>query len=196
MRIDSLRHLVVIDPTTACLVGKVTDYWINPTASRVAALLLRPPDVDQPQRVSSSLVARVGRHAVMLAHTRGPSTALMEPTPSNWLDRSHLQRLVVYTDTGERLGKVSQADIDPVTLEVNNYELALPFWRRWLPGRRRVEGDHIAWCGRDVLVMRTDEPVKLQPVGRESGELTEVPAGPQSHSATTASRNGSSALKV
>src|SRR6516225_3000610 len=98
MRIDSLRQLVVIDPTTACQVGKVSDYWINPAAGRIAALVLRPPDIDQPQQVSSVRVARVGRHAVMLTHTTGPSTELMDVIPSNWLDRGHLRRLVVYTD--------------------------------------------------------------------------------------------------
>ena len=42
MRIDSLRHLAVIDPDTACRTGTVTDYWLNPTEGRLAALALRP----------------------------------------------------------------------------------------------------------------------------------------------------------
>jgi sporulation protein YlmC with PRC-barrel domain len=66
MRLDSLRHLAVIDPDTACRSGTVVDYWVDPTIGRVAALSMRPVDIDQPQRIPSTRVARVGHDVVML----------------------------------------------------------------------------------------------------------------------------------
>jgi sporulation protein YlmC with PRC-barrel domain len=97
MRVDRLRNLAVIDPETACRVGIVTDYWIDAAAGRVAALAIRPVDVDLSQHVDTCRVARVGRDAV-------------------------------------------------------------------------------AWCGREVLVVRTDEPAKLRPAGREDGFAYEATA--------------------
>ena len=58
MRVDRLRNLAVIDPDTACRVGIVTDYWIDAAAGRVAALAIRPIDVDLSQRVDTCRVAR------------------------------------------------------------------------------------------------------------------------------------------
>jgi uncharacterized protein YrrD len=192
MRLDSLRHLAVIDPDTACSSGTVVDYWVDPTAGRVAALSMRPVDIDQPQRISCTRVARVGRDAVMLTRGSGRTSANPELIPENWLDRRHLSSLVVYTDTGERLGRVSAAHVDPRTLELQSYELAVPLWRAWFGGQRLVSGDRIAWCGRDVLVVRTDEPAKLRPVGREDGDYTaSMPEHTLGHAQPT-SRNGSS----
>jgi hypothetical protein len=73
----------------------------------------------------------------------------------------------VYTDTGKRLGRIDGAEVDH-TLRIQNFDLAPPLWRRfWL--RQRISASSVAWCGRDVLVVRTDEAVKLRPVGKEDG---------------------------
>ena len=172
MRVDRLRNLVVIDPDTACRVGIVTDYWIDAAAGRVAALAIRPVDVDFSQRVDTCRVARVGRDAVMLAPADSARTSGARPVPDHWLNRRHLTGLSVYTDTGNRLGRVAGADIDPTTLVVATYELGIPLWRRWLPGLKHIAADRVAWCGREVLVVRTDEPAKLRPAGREDGWVT------------------------
>jgi uncharacterized protein YrrD len=171
MRLDDLRNLVVIDPDTACLVGAVTGYWIDAAGGRVGAITIRPVDVDLPQRFSSDRVARVGTDAVMLTRANGAMAPVAAPVSDGWLDRHHMSSLVVYTDVGERLGRVAGAHIDAETLTIESYDLAVPLWRRWLPGRKSVTADCVAWCGRDVLVVRTDEPVKLRPVGREDGSL-------------------------
>ena len=190
MRIDRLHHLAVIDPESACRSGTVVDYWVNPTAGRVAALAVRPVDVDQLQRVSCARVARIGHDAVMLARENSASSSRVESIPENWLDRRHLTTLVVYTDTGDCLGTVAAAQIDPLTLDIQSYDLAVPFWRRWIRRQRSISGDRVAWCGRDVLVVRTDEPAKLRTVGHEDGDYsTPKPVRLPSH-ATSASRNG------
>ena len=176
MRVDRLRNLAVIDPDTACRVGIVTDYWIDAAAGRVAALAIRPVDVDLSQRVDACRVARVGHDAIMLKPAdgaRAPGARLM---PEQWLNRHFLTGLSVYTDTGDRLGRVAGAVIEPTTLAIETYELAIPLWRRWLPGRRRIAADRVAWCGREVLVVRTDEPVKLRPAGHEDGFTYEMAA--------------------
>ena len=74
MRLDSLRHLAVIDPETACRAGTVIDYWVDPTIGRVAALSMRPVDIDQPQRISCTRVARVALDAMMLTRGSGPTS--------------------------------------------------------------------------------------------------------------------------
>ena len=49
---------------------------------------------------------------------------------------------------------VADAHIDPLTLNIQSYELAIPLWRRWLPARRHVPRDLTAWCGRDIPTSR------------------------------------------
>jgi len=175
MRVDRLRNLAVIDPNTAGRVGIVTDYWIDAAAGRVAELAIRPIDVDLSQRVDTCRVARVGRDAVMLAPADCARTGV-RPVPDRWLNRRHLRGLTVYTDAGNRLGRVAGAVIDPTTLAVETYELGIPLWRRWLPGLKRITADRVAWCGRDVLVVRTDDPAKLRPAGHEDDFGYEVTA--------------------
>jgi hypothetical protein len=60
--------------------------------------------------------------------------------------------------------------------------------------RRHVPGDLIAWCGRDVLVVRTDQPVKLRPVGRQDGNYIQQSAEQLPSNAKAVSRNGSVAV--
>lgn len=90
--------------------------------------------------------------------------------PVEWLDRRHMTELIAYTDTGDRLGRIVGATIDPVTLAIQTYTLAVPLWRRWLPGQRYIQAGSVAWCGRDVLVVHTEQPAKLRPVGHEDGQ--------------------------
>jgi sporulation protein YlmC with PRC-barrel domain len=196
MHIDSLRQRAVIDPDSAARLGTVIDYWVDPELGRVAALAMRPVDVDQSQRLSCARVARVGRHAIMLNRANGSTIPRLESLHEGWLDRRHLKGLVVYTDAGERLGTVNGAHINPLTLEIQSYEIAVPFWRRWFHRGRRVTGESVAWCGRDVLVVRTNEPAKLRPVGRENGDYTSELTEHVASDATSGSRNGSGAVPV
>ncbi len=189
MRLDSLRNLAVIDPDTASRLGTVTDYWLDPAAGRVAALQLRPVDIDQTQRVAATRVACVGHDAVMLASSAATNAAALE-SPATWLDQRRLKSLTVYTDTGDELGRINGAHVDPRTLEIQSYELATPFWRAWLPGRRLVTGERVAWCGRDVLVVRTEQPAKLRPVGHEDGKYAAAPDDAKLSHAKTGSHNG------
>jgi sporulation protein YlmC with PRC-barrel domain len=126
MRLDDLRNLAVIDPATACLLGTVTGYWVDGAAGRVAALAIRPVDVALAQRVSSDRVARVGRDAVILTLADGAMAPVVAPVADSWLDRRHISGLVVYTDVGECLGRVAGANIDPETLTIESYDLAVP----------------------------------------------------------------------
>jgi uncharacterized protein YrrD len=168
MRLDTLRKRAVVDPATGSRLGVVTDYWVDASAGRVAALIIRPVDADLSERVAADRVARVGRDAVMLSPSDGPSTPAT-PVRSEWLDRRHIRGMVVYTDTGERLGRIDGAEVDQRTLAIQNYNLAPPLWRRWLTGRQHIAAASVAWCGRDVLVVRTDDVIKLRPVGHEDG---------------------------
>jgi sporulation protein YlmC with PRC-barrel domain len=179
MRLDTLRHRAVVDPETGSRVGTVTDYWVDAAAGRVAALIIRPVDADLPQRVSAERVARVGRHAVMLSRPNVNTTNAATPAPvrPDWLDRRHMRGLTVYTDAGERLGQVDGAEIDPRTLSIENYDLVPPLWQRWLLRRQHIAAASVAWCGRDVLVVRSDELPKLRPVGHEDGTY-DPPATP------------------
>jgi len=179
MRLDTLRHRAVVDPDTGSRIGTVTDYLIDPSTGRVAVLIIRPVDADLPARVAADRVARVGRDAVMLSRNGGNATAtsIAAAVRSEWLDQRHIRGLTVYTDTGNRLGRVDGAEIDPLTLTIQNYEIAPPAWRRWLSARQHIAAESVAWCGRDVLVVRTDEVSKLRPVGHEDGNYLPVGDG-------------------
>jgi uncharacterized protein YrrD len=170
MRLDTLRKRAVVDPATGSRLGIVTDYWVDASAGRVAALTIRPVDADLSERVAADRVACVGRDAVMLSRSDGPGAGTpATPVRSEWLDRRHIRGMVVYTDTGERLGRIDGAEVDGRTLAIQNYDLAPPLWRRWLAGRQHIAAASVAWCGRDVLVVRTDDAIKLRPVGHEDG---------------------------
>lgn len=166
MRLDTLRKRVVVDPETGTRLGTVTDYWVDAAAGRVATLIIRPVDAELSQRVAAERVAHVGRDAIILA----PSNGLGVGTPlrTDWLDRRQIRRLIAYTDTGERLGRIDGAEVDH-TLRIQNFNLATPIWRRWLWARQHIAAAAVAWCGRDVLVVRTDEAIKLRPIGKEDG---------------------------
>src|SRR5687768_10813157 len=99
MRLETLRNRAVVDPESGTRLGMVTDYWIDATAGRVAALIIRPVDADLSQRVAAHRVARVGRHAIMLARSNGTATALPAAVAdrSEWLNRQHIRGLTVYT---------------------------------------------------------------------------------------------------
>ena len=197
MRLDTLRKRVVVDPETGTRLGTVTDYWIDAAVGRVAALIIRPIDADLSERVAAERVARVGRDAVMLSPSNGPSAPTpATPVRSNWLDRRHTRGLTAYTDAGERLGRIDGVEIDGRTLSIQNYHVKLPVWRRWFSGRRHIAASSVAWCGRDVLVVRTEDPVKLRPAGREdrvyaafwdltATDDTAPPAGERANSATS-----------
>jgi sporulation protein YlmC with PRC-barrel domain len=176
MRLEALRNRAVVDPETGSRIGTVTDYWIDPGSGRVAVLIIRPVDADLSQRVAAERVARVGRDAIMLSRSNGTNTAASASTTarSDWLDRHHISGLAVYTDTGDRLGRIDGAEIDPQTLAIEKYDLAIPVWRRWLSARQQIEASAVAWCGRDVLVVRTDDVVKLRPAGHEDGTYAPV----------------------
>jgi sporulation protein YlmC with PRC-barrel domain len=95
MRLDRLRNLAVIDPATACQAGVVTDYWVDAASGQVAALVIRPIDVDLPQHVCSRRVAHIGHDAVMLS----PAAAVpagRDEIPDTWIDRRHLSSLTVH----------------------------------------------------------------------------------------------------
>jgi uncharacterized protein YrrD len=170
MRLDTLRNRAVVDPETGSRLGTVTDYWVDAGVGRVAALIIRPVDADLCERVAADRVARVGRDAVMLSRASGAGNGTpATPVRSEWLDRRHIRHLTVYTDTGERLGRIDGAEVDQLTLTIQNYDLARPIWRRWLSRRQHIAAASVAWCGRDVLVVRTDEAIKLRPLGHEDG---------------------------
>src|SRR5690349_81800 len=91
MRLDTLRNRAVVDPETGSLLGTVTNYWVDATAGRVAALKIRPVDADLSERVAADRVARVGRDAVMLSHSGGADAGTpATPIHSEWLDRRHI----------------------------------------------------------------------------------------------------------
>ena len=145
MRLDTLRKRAVVDPATGSRLGIVTDYWVDASAGRVAALTIRPVDADLSERVAADRVACVGRDAVMLSRSDGPGAGTpATPVRSEWLDRRHIRGMVVYTDTGERLGRINGAEVDQRTLAIQNYDLAPPLWRRWLAGRQHIAAASVA----------------------------------------------------
>jgi sporulation protein YlmC with PRC-barrel domain len=168
MRLDKLRKRTVVDPQTGTRLGTVTDYLVDATAGRVAVLIVHPVEAELSQPVSADRVLHVGQDAVILSRSTG--TGASAPLRSDLLDRRHLRGLIAFTDTGKRLGRVEALDVD-TTLKIQNFKLAAPIWRRWLWWRKNIAAASVAWCGRDVLVVRTDAGATRRPVGHEDSIL-------------------------
>jgi hypothetical protein len=86
------------------------------------------------------------------------------------LDLRHVRGLMAFTDTGKRLGRIEAIEVD-TTLKIQNFHLARPIWRRWIWWRPSIAAASVAWCGRDVLVVRTDAVANRRQVEREDGIL-------------------------
>jgi uncharacterized protein YrrD len=153
MRISQLRGLRVISLSETLKMGKVEDALIDPTARFVAALRVRSGGTPASEHiVLREAVKRVGQHAVILGAPIG--MGIDQPLELDRLiDLRSFIGLEVISDEGVRLGQVHDAEIDPQTLNILEYEFSRSFWDSYLQTRMRVAARETFSGSKDVLVV-------------------------------------------
>lgn len=153
MHITEFRGLRVISLSETLKMGKVEDALLDPTARFVAALRVRSGGASGSEHVvPREAVKRVGQHAVVLGAPIGMGIQ-RQPDLDRLIDLQTFLGMEVVTDEGTRLGRVHDAEIDPQTLNITDYELSRHFWDSYLQTRMRVPAQEIFSSSKDVLIV-------------------------------------------
>jgi uncharacterized protein YrrD len=153
MRITALRGLRVISLSEALKMGKVEEALLDPTAHFVAALRVRGGGSTGGEHlVMREAVKRVGQHAVILGAPVSMGSD-KQPGFDRMIDIKTFIGLEVVTDEGVLLGRIRDAEIDPQTLNILEYELTRNFWDTYLQTRMRVSAQHTLSGSKDVLIV-------------------------------------------
>jgi sporulation protein YlmC with PRC-barrel domain len=172
MRLKELRGLPVIDPTAARKVGTVSDYQVDPSAGRLAALDVTPLDGGDGQRIVAQRIRRVGGSAVMLTARGGSMPSSPSELNERWLDTSTLVGLEVMSDDGTRVGHLVDAVFDQDSLAIETYLLQGSGLLDSLSGKRnRIEPEVVHSCSRELMLVSSGNAQDAAVVGSsETGE--------------------------
>jgi len=150
-RLTQLRGMPVVDLSSASRVGYVTNVLLDPNSGSIQALDVSSEEGDL-MRVKGIDVRRIGQHAVVLLPGTDRVSNHVCPV-EDWIDISDLIGLEVLSDTGDRVGFISEAYIAPETLEVDAYELDTPQWQVWLKGPRTIAPESVILCSAEVMIV-------------------------------------------
>jgi uncharacterized protein YrrD len=154
MRLTQLRGLRVISLSEALKMGRVEDILLDPTGRWVAALRVRSGNsIGHKHLIMRESVKRVGQHAVILG---APATVAEEtnmPEMDRLIDLKTFIGLEVVTDEGTLLGRIHDAELDPETLTIQEYELTRNFWDNYLKSGLRVAAQATLSGSKDVLIV-------------------------------------------
>lgn len=135
----------------ARILGEVSGVLVDPATARIDALDALPRWAP-PLRIPSQRVRRIGRHAVML-DPGGDEPAVRLDGDDRRIDLEALAGLEVLTDHDDRAGYLADAYVDADSMAVKAYELAAPFWQRWLGSSGLIYPREAIACSRDVMVV-------------------------------------------
>ncbi len=173
MRITQLRGLRVISLSEALKMGSVEDILLDPTCRWVAALRVHgggPGGKDH--LIMRQAIKRVGQHAVILGAPMGTTEETNEPTLDRLIDLKTFIGLEVVTDEGVLLGRIHDAEIDPQTLNIIEYDLVRNFWDSYLQTGLSVSAQDTLSGSKDVLIVP-------QSALQKRSAITEPPDIPQ-----------------
>ena len=151
MRLTKIPGLPVVDTHVARQAGVVSDVLLDLHNGRVAVLNVQHADGWLVQRIPAEYIYRIGPHTVLVADTvavdLGPPQADQRYFPS-----AALLGLEVITEGGDRVGRISDADLDDQTLAVKAYLLrnAQGAWRR----RGRIYPDEVVTISPELMLVR------------------------------------------
>jgi sporulation protein YlmC with PRC-barrel domain len=151
VRLTRITGLPVVDTHVARQAGVVSDVLLDLHAGRLAVLNVQHADGWLVQRIPAEYVYRVGPQTVLVADTvavdLGPPQADQHYFPS-----AALFGLQVLTDGGDRVGQISDAELDDQKLVVKCYLLrnALGPWRR----HKRVHPDEVVSFSPELMLVR------------------------------------------
>lgn len=151
MRLTKITGLPVVDTHVARQAGIVSDVLLDLQTGRVAVLNVQHADGWLVQRIPAEYIYRIGPHTVLVADTvavdLGPPREDQRYFPS-----ASLLGLEVMTEGGDRVGQISDADLDDQTLAVKAYLLrkAQGPWRR----RKRIHPDEVITFSPELMLIR------------------------------------------
>jgi sporulation protein YlmC with PRC-barrel domain len=151
VRLTKVTGMPVVDTHVARQAGIVSDVLLDLQAGRVAVLNVKHADGWLVQRIPAEYVYRLGPHTVLVADTvavdLGPAVA-----DQRWYPIESVVGLDVLTEGGDRVGQISDADLDDQTLAVKAYLLrhAEGPWKR----RGRVHPDEVVTCSGELMLIR------------------------------------------
>lgn len=143
--------MAVVDTHVARQAGIVSDVLLDLQTGRVAVLNVKHGDGWLVQRIPAEYVYRLGPHTVLVADTAavdlGPPQA-----DQRWFPIDSVIGLEVLTEGGDRVGEITDAELDDQTLDVRAYLLrdATGAWRR----RGRVNPDEVVSCSPELMLVR------------------------------------------
>ena len=180
MRVSELKDRPVIDPTTARKRGRVTDVLLDPTARQLVGVIIAPERGDSAeQKISASLIARIGVDAVMLRDETDQDTLEVDADRDGYLDYTSLVGLEVLDDGGNHVGHLNDARIDPDSLAITAYDLAETGWRHWLGRQSEIGPSEVTAWSRELMLINPRVPVTAvgqQPSEQDHESLGETPA--------------------
>lgn len=154
LRLTQLRGLRVISLSEALKMGTVEDILLDPTARWVAALRVRNGNsIGHKHLVMRESIKRVGLHAVILGAPVSVTEEATTPDLDRLIDLKTFIGLEVVTDEGMLLGRVHDAELDPETLTIQEYELTRNFWDSYLKSGLRVAAEETLSGSKDVLIV-------------------------------------------
>jgi uncharacterized protein YrrD len=178
MRLKQLRGLPVIDPTAARKLGTVTDYQVDPTAGRLAALDITPVASGPAERIVAQRIRRVGTHAVILTARGGAMASASAEANERWLDTAALVGLEVLGDDGSRIGHLVDAVFDQDSLEIEAYLLNGSWWEQLLGQRRRIQPEKVHASSRELMIVTTGQVAARDVAPEETAPLEVEPPLP------------------
>ena len=151
MRLTKVPGMPVVDTHVARQAGVVSDVLLDMQAGRVAVLNVKHADGWLVQRIPAEYVYRLGPHTVLVSDTvavdLGPPAA-----DQRWFPIDSVVGLQVLTEGGDKVGRITDAELDDQTLAVRAYLLrkASGVWRR----RGRIHPDEVVTCSPELMLIR------------------------------------------
>ncbi len=151
MRLTKVTGLPVVDTHVARQAGLVSDVLLDMQAGRIAVLNVKHADGWLVQRIPAEYVYRLGPHTVLVADTA--AVDLGPPSEDQrFFPIESVLGLEVMTEGGDRVGSITDAELDDQTLAVRSYLLrnASGAWRR----SGRVHPDEVVACSAELMLIR------------------------------------------
>lgn len=151
MRLTRVPGMPVVDTHVARQAGVVSDVLLDMQSGRVAVLNVKHADGWLVQRIPAEYIYRLGPHTILVADTvavdLGPPQA-----DQRWFPIESVVGLDVMTEGGERVGQITDAELDDQTLAVRVYRLrkAEGAWRR----RGVVHPEEVVVCSPELMLVR------------------------------------------
>jgi sporulation protein YlmC with PRC-barrel domain len=151
VRLTKVTGMPVVDTHVARQAGIVSDVLLDIQGGRVAVLNVKHADGWLVQRIPAEYIYRLGPHTVLVADTIAVDMGPPDPD-QRWFPIESVVGLQVLTEGGERVGEISDADLDDQTLTVRAYLLrnAGGAWRRL----GRIHPDEVLVCSAELMLVR------------------------------------------